>query len=111
MRNCTYRRRLGRVWGGPKIMFLQFPNFIEPNFPNYVLLETNSMCSDRARQPAIKLIQFFSILGRRKQQPSPTSPKSPPSGGLARRNTGKNPGGPDRRGRWHLDRQGRFYTK
>src|SRR6218665_3534128 len=78
MRNCTYRRRLGRVWGGPKIMFLQFPNFIEPNFPNYVLLETNSMCSDRARQPAIKLIQFFSILGRRKQQPSPTSPKSPP---------------------------------
>jgi len=32
------------------------------------------------------------------------------SGGLARLNpdTGKNPGGPDRRGRWHL---GRFYIK
>ena len=33
------------------------------------------------------------------------------SGGLARRDTGKNPGGPDRRGRWHLGRQGRFYIK
>jgi len=25
--------------------------------------------------------------------------------------TGKNPGGPDRRGRWHLGRQDRFYIK